>query len=223
MNQTSKTLEIDESGTGHHESESLRFVEFAVQFVREIHKVRLQTSPVAINDTNLKQEAGSRSCEGSSGNKHNMTIQGHERGRVRLGQNDCLRGEKEIYKEISDLSYFHSIHKVRLLTKCENHLIFLLQFRDMIIDHIKIAFRPDKSSTLISCLSSLSSSASSSSNVNLLLNIFVFWPPTPYNSLITPVIPYTYPILVPDTVINISQRTRTFQHQLRYFLSSSLF
>ena len=35
-NQTSKSLEIDESEARHHESESLRFVEFAVQFVREI-------------------------------------------------------------------------------------------------------------------------------------------------------------------------------------------
>lgn len=49
MNQTSKTLEIDESEARHHESESLRFVEFAVQFVREIRKIRLQISPVAID------------------------------------------------------------------------------------------------------------------------------------------------------------------------------
>ena len=46
VNQTSKTLEIDESEAGHHESESLRFVEFAVQFVREIRKIRLHISPV---------------------------------------------------------------------------------------------------------------------------------------------------------------------------------
>ena len=46
VNQTSKTLEIDESEAGHHESESLRFVEFAVQFVREVHKIRFQISPV---------------------------------------------------------------------------------------------------------------------------------------------------------------------------------
>ncbi len=49
VNQTSKTLEIDESEARHHESESLRFVEFAVQFVREIRKIRLQISPVAID------------------------------------------------------------------------------------------------------------------------------------------------------------------------------
>jgi len=42
---------------------------------------------------------------------------------VRLGQNDCLQGEKEIRKEISDLSYFHNIHKVRLFTKYESHMI----------------------------------------------------------------------------------------------------
>ena len=45
VNQTSQTLEIDESEAAHHESESLRFVEFAVQFVREIRKIRLQISP----------------------------------------------------------------------------------------------------------------------------------------------------------------------------------
>ena len=33
-----------------------------------------------------------------------MTVQEHERGRVRLGQNDCLQGKKDIRKESSDLS-----------------------------------------------------------------------------------------------------------------------
>jgi hypothetical protein len=37
-----------------------------------------------------------------------VTVQEHERGRVRLGQNDCLQGEKEIRKENSDLSCFHN-------------------------------------------------------------------------------------------------------------------
>jgi hypothetical protein len=57
-----------------------------------------------------------------------VTVQEHERGRVRLGQNDCLQGEKEIRKEISDLSYFHNIHKVRLFTKYESHMIVSSQF-----------------------------------------------------------------------------------------------
>ena len=38
--------------------------------------------------------------------KQYVTVQEHERGRVRLGQNDCLRGEKEIPKESSDLKLF---------------------------------------------------------------------------------------------------------------------
>ena len=50
-----------------------------------------------------------------------VTVQEHERGRVPLGQNYCLRGEKEIRKENSDLSYLHNIHKVRLFIKCESH------------------------------------------------------------------------------------------------------
>jgi len=33
-----------------------------------------------------------------------VTVQEHERGRVRLGQNDCLQGKKDIRKESSDLS-----------------------------------------------------------------------------------------------------------------------
>jgi hypothetical protein len=33
-----------------------------------------------------------------------VTVQGHEQGRVRLGQIDCLQGEKEIRKESSDLN-----------------------------------------------------------------------------------------------------------------------
>jgi hypothetical protein len=37
-----------------------------------------------------------------------VTVQEHERGQMRLGQNDCLQGEKEIRKEISDLSYLHN-------------------------------------------------------------------------------------------------------------------
>lgn len=36
--------------------------------------------------------------------KQYVTVQEHERGRVRLGQNDCLQGKKEIRKENSDLS-----------------------------------------------------------------------------------------------------------------------
>jgi hypothetical protein len=36
--------------------------------------------------------------------KQYVTVQEHERGRVRLGQNDCLQGKKEIRKESSDLS-----------------------------------------------------------------------------------------------------------------------
>jgi hypothetical protein len=48
--------------------------------------------------------------------------QEHERGRTRLGQNDCLQGEKEIRKEISDLSYLHNIHKLTLFTKYASHL-----------------------------------------------------------------------------------------------------
>jgi hypothetical protein len=52
-----------------------------------------------------------------------VTVQGHERGRMRLGQNDCLRGEKEIPKENSFLSYLHNIHKVRLFIKYESHMI----------------------------------------------------------------------------------------------------
>jgi hypothetical protein len=51
-----------------------------------------------------------------------VTVQEHERGQMRLGQNDCLQGEKEIRKEISDLSYLHNIHKVRLFTKYEKSL-----------------------------------------------------------------------------------------------------
>jgi hypothetical protein len=51
-----------------------------------------------------------------------VTVQEHERGRRRLGQNDCLQGEKEIRKEISDLSYLHNIHKVTLFTKYASHL-----------------------------------------------------------------------------------------------------
>jgi hypothetical protein len=46
VNQTSKTVEINESEAGYHESENLRFVEFVIQFVREIRKIRLQISPV---------------------------------------------------------------------------------------------------------------------------------------------------------------------------------
>ncbi|KAH6988739.1 hypothetical protein EDB80DRAFT_175286 [Ilyonectria destructans] len=52
-----------------------------------------------------------------------VTVQGHERGRMRLGQNDCLQGEKEIPKESSDLSYLHNIHKVGLFMKYESHMI----------------------------------------------------------------------------------------------------
>jgi hypothetical protein len=51
-----------------------------------------------------------------------VTVQEHERGRMRLGQNDCLQGEKEIRKEISDSSYLHNIHKVTLFTKYASHL-----------------------------------------------------------------------------------------------------
>ncbi|KAL6405940.1 hypothetical protein AUP68_10758 [Ilyonectria robusta] len=54
---------------------------------------------------------------------HLVTGQGHERGRVRLGQDDCLQGEKEIPKESSDLSYLHNIHKVGLFIKYESHMI----------------------------------------------------------------------------------------------------
>jgi hypothetical protein len=46
VNQTRKTLETDESEARDLESENLKFVEFAVQFVREIRKIRLQISPV---------------------------------------------------------------------------------------------------------------------------------------------------------------------------------
>ncbi|KAL6406027.1 putative Transposase-like protein [Ilyonectria robusta] len=56
-------------------------------------------------------------------NRLGVTGQEHERGRVRLGQNDCLQGEKEIPKESSDLSYLHNIHKVRLFIKYESHMI----------------------------------------------------------------------------------------------------
>jgi hypothetical protein len=48
-----------------------------------------------------------------------VTVQEHERGRMRLGQNDCLQGKKEIPKESSDLSYLHSIHKVALFTNIQ--------------------------------------------------------------------------------------------------------
>jgi hypothetical protein len=34
-----------------------------------------------------------------------------------------LQGEKEIRKESPDLNYLHNIHKVRLFTKYESHLI----------------------------------------------------------------------------------------------------
>jgi hypothetical protein len=59
-----------------------------------------------------------------------VTVQGHERGRVRLEQNDCLQGEKGIRKERSDLSYLHNIHKVRLFTKNGSHMIVPSQCRD---------------------------------------------------------------------------------------------
>jgi hypothetical protein len=36
--------------------------------------------------------------------KQYVAVQEHDRGRVRLGQNDCLQGKKEITKESSDLS-----------------------------------------------------------------------------------------------------------------------
>jgi hypothetical protein len=52
-----------------------------------------------------------------------VTVQGHERGRVRLGYNDYLQGEKEIRKESSDLRYLYNIHKVRLFIKYESHMI----------------------------------------------------------------------------------------------------
>lgn len=55
--------------------------------------------------------------------KQYVTGQEHEQGRVRLEQNDCLQGEKEIPKENSDLSYLRNIHKVRLFTKYESHMI----------------------------------------------------------------------------------------------------
>jgi len=45
-----------------------------------------------------------------------VTVQERERGRMRLGQKDCLHGEKEIRKESSDLSYLHNIRKVILFT-----------------------------------------------------------------------------------------------------------
>ena len=38
-----------------------------------------------------------------------VIVQGHERGLIRLGQNDCLQGEKELRKESSDLSYLHNL------------------------------------------------------------------------------------------------------------------
>src|SRR5688572_21971135 len=52
-----------------------------------------------------------------------VTVQEHERSRVQLGQNDCLRGEEEIPKENSDLSYLHNIHNVKLFIKYESHVI----------------------------------------------------------------------------------------------------
>jgi hypothetical protein len=57
-----------------------------------------------------------------------VTVQEHERGRVQLGQNDCLRGEKEIPKENSNLSYLHNIHKMRPFIKYESHIIVPSQF-----------------------------------------------------------------------------------------------
>ena len=45
-----------------------------------------------------------------------VTVQERERDRMRLGQKDCLHGEKEIRKESSDLSYLHNIRKVILFT-----------------------------------------------------------------------------------------------------------
>jgi hypothetical protein len=60
VNQTSKTLEIEEAEAGHHESESLRFVEFAVQSVREIRKIRLQISPVLTFQLSGAKENGIR-------------------------------------------------------------------------------------------------------------------------------------------------------------------
>ena len=46
VNQTRKTLETDESEARDLESENLKFVEFGVQFVRKIRKIRLQISGV---------------------------------------------------------------------------------------------------------------------------------------------------------------------------------
>jgi hypothetical protein len=45
---------------------------------------------------------------------------------MRLGQNDCLQGEKEIRKEISHLSYLHNIHKVTLFVKTMTGVVALM-------------------------------------------------------------------------------------------------
>jgi hypothetical protein len=42
---------------------------------------------------------------------------------MRLSKVIVYKGGKEIRKELSDLSYFHNIHKVRLFTKYESHMI----------------------------------------------------------------------------------------------------
>ena len=46
MNQTRKTLETDKLEARDLESEGLKFVQFEVQFVRKIRKIRLQISGV---------------------------------------------------------------------------------------------------------------------------------------------------------------------------------
>ncbi|PVH92879.1 hypothetical protein DM02DRAFT_662521 [Periconia macrospinosa] len=70
--------------------------------------------------------------EAASQRALHVTVQGHERGRVQLGQNDCLQGEEEIPKENSDLSYLHNIHNVKLFIKSAatepNHCVFPAEY-----------------------------------------------------------------------------------------------
>ncbi|KAH6983986.1 hypothetical protein EDB80DRAFT_691402 [Ilyonectria destructans] len=90
--------------------------------------LKIEGDKVNLMETEGNQEgkyAALSYCWGGSQDFTLTTVTGqeHERGRVRLGQNDCLQGEKEIPKESSDLSYLHNIHKVRLFIKYESHMI----------------------------------------------------------------------------------------------------